>query len=53
MEDAICWPCWSKSEFEEESVAGMDFLVRCDKVLIIAPNGVATVDVGEYENRLK
>jgi hypothetical protein len=31
----------------------MDFLVRCGKVLIIAPNGVATVDVGEYERERK
>jgi len=34
-------------------VAGMNFLTRCEKVLIIAPNGVGTIDVSEYENWLK
>jgi len=34
-------------------VAGMNFLALCGKVLIIAPNGVGTIDVGEYENWLK
>ena len=34
-------------------VAGMNFLARCGKVLILAPNGMATIDVGEYENWLK
>ena len=34
-------------------VAGMNFLARCGKVLILAPNGVVTIDVGEYENWLK
>jgi predicted aspartyl protease len=30
-------------------VLGMDFLVRCGQVLIIAPSGVATIDVVEYK----
>jgi predicted aspartyl protease len=34
-------------------VAGMNFLARCGKVLILAPNGVGTIDVVEYENWLK
>ena len=31
-------------------VAGMEFLARCGKVLIIAPTGVATIDTKEYED---
>jgi hypothetical protein len=35
------------------TVAGMDFLVRCGKVLIIAPNGVVTMNAAEFEAGLK
>jgi hypothetical protein len=34
-------------------VAGMNSLARCGKVLILVPNGVVTIDVGEYENWLE
>jgi predicted aspartyl protease len=33
-------------------VVGMDFLARCSKVLVIAPNGVLIVDTAQYERWL-
>ncbi len=35
------------------TVAGMDFLVRCGKVLVIAPNGIVTMNATEFEACLK
>jgi hypothetical protein len=35
------------------TVAAMDFLVRCGKVLVIAPTGVVTMNAGEFEAFLK
>lgn len=35
------------------TVAGMDFLVRCGKVLVIAPNGIVTMNEAEFEACLK
>ena len=35
------------------TVAGMDFLVRCGKVLAIAPTGVVTMNAAEFEAFLK
>jgi len=31
----------------------MDFLVRCGKVLVIAPSGVVTMNAAEFEAGLK
>ena len=35
------------------TVVGMDFLIRCGKVLVIAPNGIVTMDASEFEASLK
>src|SRR5260370_35125311 len=35
------------------TVVGMDFLIRCGKVLVIAPSGIVTMDAGEFEASLK
>jgi hypothetical protein len=31
----------------------MDFLVRCGKVLVVAPNGIMTMNAAEFESCLK
>jgi hypothetical protein len=35
------------------TVTGMDFLVRCGKVLVVAPNGIMTMNAAEFESCLK
>ena len=35
------------------TVAGMDFLVRCGKVLVVAPNGIVKMNAAEFEACLK
>jgi hypothetical protein len=52
-EDRLVQGLFSISEHHASTVAGMDFLVRCGKVLIIAPNGVVTMNAAEFEACLK
>jgi hypothetical protein len=35
------------------TVVGMDFVIRCGKVLVIAPNVIVTMDASEFEASLK
>ena len=48
MEDVFVGGLFSISE-NTSVVAGMDFLVRCGKRLVIAPAGVLTIEAAEYE----
>lgn len=35
------------------AVAGMDFLIRCGKVLAITPTGIVTMNAAEFEAALR